>query len=168
MKRRMGFVFVLMAALVFTFGNFAFAGEQATIDEVYEKVLEGVQVITELGDEGLEVFNLKESEFTWKNTNLSVADCEKEILVATPNDRVRGMDSNLVVCKKTGKLALKEACESKNPAGHWIEYWWPNKVTGTDERRLTFNVPVPGTPYVVNGSVWDDKTSVDELNKSLK
>lgn len=169
MKKRLVLrvVLALTFFIVFLSGS-VFAAEKATVDEVYEKVLEGVQVVQELGEEALPAFNKKGGEFAWKDTFLGVVDCEKGLLVGTPLDNIRGMSSDILKGKKTGRLVLKEACENINPSGLWVEYWWPNQNTGQVERRLSFAVPASGTPYLVAGSIWDETTSVDELNKSLK
>ena len=148
------------------FAGMCFADDKATVEEVYAKVIEGVQILEELGEEGLEAFNGK--EFVWKDTYIGIVDCEKKVLVATPTKALIGATTDLLACKKTGKNSADIACQSAGESGLWIEYYWPNKAKeGAIERRLSFTIIVPNSNYLVIGSVWDDDTTTEELNKSL-
>lgn len=166
-KIMMIMMMLVMAMTVFPFA--VQAGEKATIPEVYEKVLQGVTVLQNLGQEGLQAFMGPKGEFSWKDTTVVVVDCVKGELAATSVAKFVGMKAAAVKDPKTGKLILKEACDNVNAKGHWIEYNWPNPhKNNVIERRLSFTVPVSGTPYLVAGSVWDDSTPVEELLKDLK
>ena len=160
---------IVAAALIISvlYSGTSFAGEKATIDEVYAKVVEGVQVLEQLGEQGLEAFN--GNEFAWKDTFLLAVDCENKRIAATPNTPLIGASSDAISCKKTGKKLIDPACQDTSATGLWTEYYWPNRSKdGTIERRLSFTIPVKGTPWLVVGSVWDENTTAEELNASLK
>ena len=60
------------------------------------------------------------------------------------------------------------AGERKDPNGVWVEYWWEKLGEEKPARKISFMVQVPGQPFQVTAGIYDDSTSVEELNKSLK
>ncbi len=156
-----------IALLIVLTGSTALAGEKATVDEVYEMVVKGAEVVKVLGAEGLEAFNDPKGEFVWKDTYVVVTSCEEGKIVAHPSEKVKGLSTEAVKCKKTGRLFMQDFCQSLNSNGRWTEYWW-NKL-GSEEivRKLLFVIPVEGTKYQVAAGVYNESLGLDELNGKI-
>jgi cytochrome c len=166
MKKIMGTITTLFVILSF-FSGVSFAEEKASVDDVYEKVLEAAEFIKQRGEKGLSEFNDPKGRFVWKDTYVSVSNCKEKKNAAHPDKRPRGVSYNTTACKKTGRLFLLEPCDDVGYSGIWIEYWWTK--LGADEiyRKLMFSMPVEGTNYRVNAGIYDENLSVDELNQVI-
>jgi cytochrome c len=78
-------VLALVTALVVPSSTLQAAGpEQATPQEVVQKVQEAVLYLAEAGEAGLAKFRGKGSDYVWKDTYIFVSDCDKSILLAHP------------------------------------------------------------------------------------
>ena len=169
---------VLLAAMVFvTFGAFApmraLAGDNATPDEVYGLILKAVPVIEELGPEGLEAFQDPHGEFVYKDTYVLVLDCANMVLAAHPNKKLIGLDLKNHLDKNPDPAKRKnhdaEICKvSARPNGGWVEYYWEKLGSSEPARKISFALKVPGTDYTVVAGIYDEATSVEELNATLK
>lgn len=152
--------------------GWAVAGENATPEEVYQKVLQAHEVLHALGEEGLAAFKNREGEFVWKDSYVWVIECGKWTNAAHPimPDLV-GKNLKNIQCKKTGNLFFQEFCKvGRNPNGGWVEYFWPKPGQPKDAlfRKITFVVPVKGTPWMVAAGIYNDSMSIEELNKTLR
>ena len=152
--------------------NLYAADDKATPAEVYEKVVQAAGVLQSLGEEGLKAFQSKDSEFVWKDTYVWVIDCKNWTNAAHPTmPKLVGMDLKDIQCKKTGKYFFQEFCEvGQDPNGGWVEYYWPKPGHPEDElfRKITFVLPVEGTPWLVASGIYDDSMTIKELNKTLR
>lgn len=162
--------FVVAAVLmlnVFAVAN-VHAEEKATPQEVYDMVLKAAGVLESLGEEGLAAFNDPKGEFTWKDTYVQVYNCEARQVVGHPNPKLLSMPPEQwwSVQDKKGNYLTRNLCEaSKNPYGGWVEYWWPKMGETEASRKITFIIQVPKTPYQVSAGIYDDKLTIEELNK---
>lgn len=152
--------------LTLTLCGISFAGERATPQEVYEMVVKAAEVVQELGEEALPEFNKLDGEFAWKDSYVFVWRCDEGKMVSHPSPKARNLTVDSLKCMKTGKLVLKGACDDQNPNGIWIEYWWKNPHNGEIQRKLSFAVPVQGTPYSVGAGVWNEDMSLEDLKKT--
>ena len=77
---------VLVTALVLApTGTLQTAGsDQATPEEVVQKVREAVLYLAEAGEAGLTKFRGKGSVYVWKDTYVFVSDCDRGVLLAHP------------------------------------------------------------------------------------
>lgn len=162
-----------IAALICLTAGSAMAQEQATAQEVYEKVQAAAAMLEQLGPEGLAAFNDPKGEFTWKDSYVFIVDCAKGEVVAHPNAKIIGgkladikdkpgdirppMDLGLTICRA-----------AQNPDGLWIEYYWEKLGSDKPQRKISFCVAVPGQPYIAVAGVYDQTTDIDQLNKSMK
>lgn len=163
---KLSLVLSLMLVLIFSVVP-AFAEEKATPEEVYENVVQAAEVMKSMGAEGLVAFNDPKGEFVWKDTYVLVTSCKEGKIAAHPSEKVRGLSTEDIKDKKTGRLFMKDFCESLNPNGRWTEYWW-NKL-GSDKifRKLLFVIPVEGSPYEVAAGLYDENLSLEELNGKI-
>ncbi len=151
----------------------AMADNRPAVQKAYEMAIKAAYMLEQLGDEGLAAFNEPNGEFAWDGNYVFVMDCDKGIIAGHPSPKVVGLDSSIVKCKKTDRLILKESCQNILSAtgqknGIWMEYWWPKPGSDTPQRKVSFMLQVPNSPYQVGSGIYDDKMSVEELNKSLK
>ncbi|MFH1138790.1 MAG: cache domain-containing protein [Pseudomonadota bacterium] len=163
MKKAILVIATLLFALV---PVWAAAQEHATPQEVYVKIVQAASVVQNLGEESFSAFNDPKGEFAWKDAYAFVTNCEKKTIVAHPNPKLINLPSDKVLCYKTGRKILEETCQQITPEGVWLEYWWPIQP-GSDQiaRKVVFVVPVPGTPYQVLTSIFNENDSLEDLNK---
>jgi hypothetical protein len=153
------------------FAGSCFAGESATPQEIYDMVLKGATVLKQLGKEGLAAFNDPKGEFAWKDTYVQVYNCEAQQIVGHINPALLAWTPEKFAGIKDpkGNNITKLICEgSKNSNGSWVEYWWPKPGETEPSRKITFVIQVPGMPYQVSAGIYDDKISLEELNKMNK
>lgn len=158
-------VLVCLLVLGLIMPYMADAAEKATPEEIHEMVLNGVQVLENLGEEGLAAFNDPEGEFVWKDTYVFVLSCKLGKVAAHPMAKIVGLTTDKIKCFKTGRPIMKDACGQVDPNGFWTEYWWPKVGSKKPERKLVFLIPVPGTDYQVGAGIYDDQLSLAKLNK---
>jgi cytochrome c len=163
-------VFFALLAVPFTATH---AEEKATPQEVYELILKAVPVIESLGEAGLEAFKDPKGEFVYKDTYVLVLDCAGMVLAAHPNNKLIGLDLKKNLDKNPDPAKRKnhdqEICVTgKNPNGGWVEYYWEKLGESTPSRKISFALQVPGTDYTLVAGIYDENTSVDELNKMVK
>lgn len=165
-----GIMLVFLTFLLLTAGGFA--EEQATPEDVYRKTLQAHSVLKELGKDGLAAFQAGKSDFVWKDSYVWVIECGKWTNAAHPTmPNLVGMDLKNIKCEKTGKLFFQEFCEvGKKPQGGWVEYYWPKPGHPKEElfRKITFVIPVEGTPWLVAAGIYNDTMSIEELNKAFR
>lgn len=149
------------------------AQEKVTPEEVYDLILKAVPVIEQLGEEGLAAFNDPQGEFSLKDTYVIVIDCAKMVMAAHPNKKLIGMDLSNSLDKNPDPAKRKnpnlECCTvANNPNGGWTEYYWEKLGEDQPKRKIGFTLKVPGTDYILVAGIYDDTTSIDELNAQLK
>ncbi|ACL04001.1 cache, type 2 domain protein [Desulfatibacillum aliphaticivorans] len=164
---------LLASLMIFSLGFSAWAQESATPQEVYDMVAKAAYLMGELGEDGLAAFNDPNGEFAWKDTYVIVTDCAQKKVVGHPVPQVRQMDPSVIKCKKTGRPILIMSCEETEKDdvqtnGYWGEYWWNKPGTEEVARKVSFTLPVAGTPWIVSAGIWNEDISLDELNAANK
>lgn len=170
------FTRIMIAFLfVFFFVSNSPAGESATVDEVYGKLVEAanaLEIMKEDLDAWKKAFNDPQGDFVWKDSYVWVINHETLMNETHPyKPKIVGVDLSGLQCKKTGSFFFKEFCEAAdNPNGKWVEYWWPKPGEDQDKlfRKLSCVIPVKGTPYLVVAGIYNEDASLDELNAKLK
>ena len=139
----------------------------ATVREVYEKVAEAATFLSKNGESGLNEFQKPNGRFVWKNTHVEVTKCIDNYCLPSPKSEDVGLNMSTLKCYKTGKFYVLELCNEAmyNPKGVWIEHWQPKPGFDKPQRKVSFMMPAANTDYQVVSSVYDDSTSLEELNK---
>ena len=163
-----------LVCLVLIWGSagLGFAEETATPSEVYETVLKAASVVEQLGEEGLDAIS-NTKEFTWKDSYVWATNCDQKVVAAHPNKKLIGLDLTKIYDKNPDESKRKmhciELCEgAANPNGVWVEYWWEKLGETQPARKISFMIQVPGQPYQVTAGIYDDTTTIEELNKTLQ
>ncbi|MFC1882847.1 hypothetical protein ACFL2S_15325 [Thermodesulfobacteriota bacterium] len=139
----------------------------ATPGEVYEKVVEAAIFLSTSGESGIKEFQKPTGKFVWKNTHVAVTKCIDNYCLPSPKSKDVGLNMSTLKCYKTGKFYILELCNEAmyNPKGFWIEHWGPKPGFEKPQRKVTFMMPASNTPYQVVSGVFDDSTTLEELNK---
>jgi hypothetical protein len=137
---------------------------KATPEDVYQLVLKAHEVLSNLGDDGLAAFNDPKGEFVFKDTYVFVVKCP-DTMAAHPfaMEKLKGKDLRKMTPGLTDSICLG----SKNLNGTWVEYTWPKPGEEKRKRKISFVISVKGTPYIVVAGIYDDKISIEELNKTM-
>lgn len=161
--------------LVFFFVPNCFAGESATVEEVYSKLVEAANALEVMKDDvetWKKAFNDPKGEFVWKDSYVWVINHKSTMNETHPyKPAIIGIDLSGLSCKKTGRLFFLEFCKAaNNPKGKWVEYWWPKPGEDQEKlfRKLSCVIPVKGTPYLVVAGIYNEEANIDELNANLK
>ncbi len=142
----------------------AWAEDKAAPVDVYRLVVNAYEVVKILGDDALPAFNNSRGEFVFKDTYVYVLQCPA-YMAAHPYafDKLKGMDLR-------EKYPFQNTlCDGgKSPYGQWVEYHWPKPGGKDPMRKIAFTIHVDGTPYTVCAGIYDEKTDISGLNKTLK
>lgn len=142
---------------------------RATPVEVVAKVREAAVLLSERGDDGLQVVGDPTSTFTWKDTYVFVVDCDADRVLANSifPERVGGDIKRHT--DYAGKIYGLELCEvAKRPGGGWVEYVWPRPGSAVPSRKVSFVLSVPGRSYQVGAGVYDDDLTLADLERLTK
>ena len=112
-------------------------------------------------------------EFIWKDSYVWAVNCGEKRLVAHPNKKLLGLDLSKIYDKNPDESKRKihnlEMCEGANkPNGIWVEYWWEKLGETQASRKISFMIQVPGQPYQVTAGIYDDSTTIEELNGTAR
>jgi hypothetical protein len=143
---------------------------KATPQEVYQKVTEAAQFLAKSGEKGLKEFENSRGKFVWKDTFVWVTECEKNYCLPTPKSQDLGLSLSQMKCHQTGKLYILGLCDdmAAHPEGAWVEHWQPRPGFDKPQRKVSFMMQVPKSPYQVVSDVFDDATTLEELNRISK
>jgi hypothetical protein len=143
---------------------------KATPQEVFQKVAEAAQFLAKSGEPGLKEFENPRGRFVWKDTFVWVTECEKNYCLPTPKSQDLGLNLAQMKCSKTGKLYILGLCDdvAEHPEGAWVEHWQPRPGFDKPQRKVSFMMQVPKSPYQVIADIFDDATTVAELGKISK
>ena len=162
----------LLLILIFLLPSLAWAQSElvtgaATVREVYEKVVDAATVLSKNGESGLKELQKPNGRFVWKNTQVEVTKCIDNYCLPSPKSKDVGLNMSRLKCYKTGKFYILELCNEAmyNPKGAWIEYWHPKPGFDKPQRKVSFMMPAANTDYQVVSSIYDDSTTIEELNK---
>src|SRR5690349_2926368 len=76
---------ILLVATVVLFSNTAKAQQtEATPQEAIQRVVKAAQHLSRKGRDGIMIFNLRNSDFVWKDSYVFVIDCQAGRIVAHP------------------------------------------------------------------------------------
>lgn len=167
MKIKTTLALVASALCVVAVPHITLGQDGATAQEVVAKVREAASTLSKSGD--VAQFSQKQSPWVWKDTYITVLDCDKKVLVAHP---FRGdlIGQSITSVKDTrGKSLYPDPpafCNAaRKPSGVWSEYWWAKPGEKEGSRKLTYHLGAKGTPYVVAAGVYDDKATIAQLSK---
>jgi len=143
---------------------------KATPQEVYQKVAEAARFLAKSGEPGLQEFENPRGRFVWKDTFVWVTECEKNYCLPTPKSQDFGLNLAQMKCSKTGKLHILGLCDdvADHPEGAWVEHWQPKPGFDKPQRKVSFMMQVPKSPYQVVADIFDDATPMEELNQISK
>ena len=143
---------------------------KATPQEVYQKVAEASQFLAKSGEKGLKEFENPRGRFVWKDTFVWVTECEKNYCLPTPKSQDLGLNLSQMKCHQTGKLYILGLCDdmAAQPGGVWVEHWQPKPGFEKPQRKVSFMMQVPKSPYQVVSDVFDDATTMEQLNQITK
>jgi type III secretion system FlhB-like substrate exporter len=143
---------------------------RATPLEVYQKVAEAAQFLAKSGEKGLKEFENPRGRFVWKDTFVWVTECEKNYCLPTPKSQDLGLSLSQMKCHQTGKLYILGLCDdmAAHPEGAWVEHWQPRPGFEQPQRKVSFMMQVPNSPYQVVSDIFDDTATLEQLNKISK
>jgi len=143
---------------------------KATPQEVYQKVSEAARFLSEVGEKGLKEFESPKGKFVWKDTYVWVTECAKNYCLPTPKSQDLGLNLSQMKCHQTGKLYILGLCDdmAAHPEGAWVEHWQPKPGFDQPQRKVSFMKQVPHSPYQVVSDIFDDATTLEQLNKISK
>ena len=137
-------------------------GPAATPLEVIDKVHAAAALLEKQGDQALAVLRDERSEFMWKDTYVFVVDCAADEVLANPAFPARQGGDIKQHTDYAGKRYGLELCATAEHGG-WLEYTWPRGTGGEPSRKVSYVVSVPGRPYQVGAGVYDEHTTLAEL-----
>jgi cytochrome c len=145
----------------------AAGSDQATPEEVVQKVRDAASYLTQAGEAGLGKFRGKGSAYVWKDSYVFVSDCDKGILLAHPTMPER--EGQPIAAGPTyggvtaAERAVAQCAAARKPGGGWFEYPFPKPGEREPSRKLTYMLAVPGAPYIVGAGVYDDTATLEQL-----
>ena len=159
-----GKILVVLAVAPFV-AAVAAGQDKATPQQVVAKVRQAASTLSKTGD--LAPFKQKQGAWVWKDTYISVVDCDKKVIAAHPiKPELVGQDYASLKDTKGKNFFPEGWCDAaKQPSGIWIEYWWPRPGEKEGSRKLTYGLSAKGTPYAVGAGIYDDKATIAELSK---
>lgn len=150
---------------------------QATPEEAIVKVRAAAAHLAEHGEAGLATFDKADSPFVWKDSYVFVFDCPGDVIAAHPVAESRGASISGLRGGDGGAFGIALCAAAEKPGGSWAEYRWrrPAGETGTDDlayggdyvRKVSYMLAVEGTPYQVGAGIFDQTTSLEDLDALL-
>ena len=102
----------------------------------------------------------------WKDTYIFVFDCVKGTTAAHPIRPDLVGKSGVSLKGAKGTEFFPKLCQAtKHPSGVWVEYWWPKPGEKEASRKVSYALKAGNTPYAVAAGIYDDKTSIADLEK---
>ena len=159
-----GYSLVILMVLLIPVFSYA---QEATPEDIIQKVRAGVELLKEEGAAGLDKINnpdLDDNPWVFKGTNVFVYECDKGFMVGTAFfPKLRTKDLRTMKDIK-GNMVYLQLCEAASrPDGGWVEYWWPKPGGKTPERKVAYMLQAPGTPYQVGAGIYDDDATIEAL-----
>lgn len=160
--------FIIITVVFIAFPNRGYAQKKATPQEVFEKIREAREFLSQAGT-GLEDFNKKNGPWVFKDTYVFVFDCKKGTILAHAI-RPQLIGKNLMGLRDIkGNSFFAQLCAAaQTSSGGWVEYWWPKVGETEPSRKISLLLQVPGTSYQVGAGIYDEYKSIAELNALLK
>jgi methyl-accepting chemotaxis protein len=145
--------------------------DHATPQEVVQRVRQAAQAIAESGEAGLATYRGKNATSVWKDSYLTVVSCEGGTAVAAAHPIHPEFDGEPVARTLTfgprpGEQIAADFCAAgRKPRGGWVAYDFPKPGGTRPERKASYFLAAPGTPYVVGAGVYDPTAKVEDLDK---
>jgi len=149
----------------------------ATPEEVVGKVRAAADYLAKEGEAGLATFDSARSLFVWKDSYIFVYDCPGDVIAAHPVAESRGISISGVRGGDGGAFGIALCAAAEKPGGSWVEYWWQRPVgevdtddlaySGDHVRKISYMLAVDGTPYSVGAGIFDETTSLKDLQALL-
>jgi len=159
-------VFLVIPGLFLVVPSIARAQDSATPQEVIQKTQEAADYLVKEGEKGVATFKSKNPQSFWKSDGyIFVFDCELGRMLANANLAIAGAPLKRLHDSLGLYLAMPLCENGRRPHGGWFEIHQPKPNTTKVVRKMLYVRPVPGTTYQVGSGVYDDKLTVEELNK---
>ena len=151
---------VLVAISVLLMSSTAMAGEKAAPKDVYDLVIKAYDVVAALKEDSLLLQRSK------RRIHLQGHLCVR--------DAVPGVCGGPSVCHRQTrgqrperKISISDhpLRRGQKPSGTWVEYKWPKPGSKEPSRKISFVIGVKDTPYTIAAGIYDDNTSITELNQ---
>ena len=146
-------------------------GEQAQERVVVQRVRQAARDIAQHGEAGLATYRTKNATSVWKDSYIFVVRCEGGTAVVAahpvrPELDGRPAAQTLTFGPKPGEQIAAAFCtEGRKPHGGWVEYDFPKAGATKPERKVSYLLAAPGTPYVVGAGVYDPTAKVEDLDR---
>jgi cytochrome c len=145
--------------------------DQATPQEVIQRVQQAAQELAKSGEAGLATFSSKNATSVWKDSYIFVLSCAGGTAVNVTNPLRRennGKPTAQIVTfgPKSGEQIAAEFCAAAGqPHGGWVEYNFPKPGETQAVRKVSYLLAAQGTPYVVGAGIYDEKAKIEDLER---
>jgi cytochrome c len=145
--------------------------DQATPQEVTQKVRQAAQDIAKSGEAGLIPYTSRNATSVWKDSYIFVLSCTgaESMVAANPvRPELKGKPIAQVVTfgPRPGEQIGADFCAAgRKPHGGWVEYNFPKAGSTKPERKVSYLLAAPGTAYVVGAGVYDATAKIEDLDK---
>jgi len=163
-------IMILVGAVLFCWFTQPALAEDATPQEVLQKVQEAANYISQKGPSVFEEFNDKGGRWVWGGTYVFVMKCSPFPSLATHPIKPGLIGKDLSGLKdKTGNYFFIQLCDAASkPKGGWVEYLWPKPGEKNPSRKISFCLAVPGSEYQVGAGIYDEDVSLEKLEAMIK
>jgi signal transduction histidine kinase len=161
----------LTLGLIYAGTGAAPAQQDATPQEVVEKVRQAAQDLAESGEAGLATFSSRNAVSVWKDSYIFVLNCEggKAVTAAHPiRPEFTGEPTaqGLTYGPVSGEQIAAAFCAAgAKPHGGWVEYNFPEPGETQAARKVSYLMAAPGTPYVAGAGIYDAVAKVEDLDR---
>jgi cytochrome c len=145
--------------------------DHATPEEVVQRVRQATQDLAGSGEAGLATYRGKNATSVWKDSYVFVVSCDGDEAMGVAHPIQPQFDGppvaqSLTYGPKPGEQLAGDFCtQGRKPRGGWVEYNFP-KPGGTEpERKVSYLLAVPGTPYVVGAGIYEPTARIEELDE---
>lgn len=135
-----------------------------TPQSVVANVHKAVEILKSQGSAALPELCDPKSEFNNRDAYLFIIDVESSLVVSNPRFPERTGGNIREHLDWAGKQYGIELCKVAMNGGGWIEFVWPKPGTNEGVRKISYICPVAGMRYTVCAGIYDDTTTLDELN----
>jgi signal transduction histidine kinase len=143
------------------------AAEQATPQEVVEKVRAAAELLARDGEAGLAQFQGLDSAWVWKDSYVYVSSCETGRLLAHPTQPARQgqpiADGPTYGGVTAAEREQGQCAAAAKEGGGWYAYPFPKPGSDAPSRKVSYLMTVPGRPMIVGAGVYDETSTEAEL-----
>jgi cytochrome c len=145
--------------------------DHATPQEVVQRVRQAAQDLAKAGEAGLGTYSGKNAASVWKDSYLTVVSCEEATAVGVahpirPELAGKPLAQTLTFGPEPGERLAADFCAAgRKPRGGWVAYEFPRPGGARPERKVTYLLAAPGTPYVVGAGIYDPTAKLEDLDR---